>query len=285
MTIRETRVEGPGPAVIVLDPTWRRANQHDSASAIQREARTVQRTTLLAALDSHRVPGTLAHALADDAVKLGFTDALRGLAAALDLRMHARPIDFVNARAILLKGVNGSGKTSVAAKIAAQAYLTGRKVKVLTADAGASRLTQLAAQLPIKVVAAKSVRAAASAVERAHANGSLVVIDTSGFNPRNVKARAAFQALAQVGRVETVGVVSALYDASEMAEIVPAFSAQRLVVTGLDLIRRAGALTVAVTQGVPLAHVARSSAAGDGLEPLTPLSLAQRLLGVHPSRD
>jgi len=285
MTVREVRLQQPDAAVIVLDAAWRRSAQQDSIGALQREARTAQRTALLSMLRAHRVPDALAHALADDAVKLGHADASRGLAAALDLRMRARPIDYVNANALLLKGINGSGKTSVAAKIAAQAFLTGRKVKVLTADPESPRLKQLATQLAIKVVEAKSVRAVASAVDRAYATSSLVVIDSSGFNPRNAKARAAFQALSQVGRVETIGVVSALYDAAEIDEIIDALGAERLIVTGLDLARRAGALTIAATQGPPIAHVARSAVPGDGLEPLTPLSLAQTLLNVSPLRD
>jgi flagellar biosynthesis protein FlhF len=282
MTIRDSHVHRSEGAVIVLDAAWRRSSEHDSVGARQRESRTAQRTELLAALNAHRVPDALAHALADDAVKLGHTDASRGLAAALDLRMRAKPIDYVNANAILLKGINGAGKTSVAAKIAAQAFLTGRKVKILTAEPSAPRLSQLVAQLAVKVVAAKTVSAVANAVDRAYASGGLVVIDTSGFNPRNAKARAAFQALAQVGDVETIGVVSALYDAAEIGEIVAALNAQRLIVTGLDLARRSGALTIAATQGPPLAHVARSAVPGDGLEPLTPLALAQTLIGVRP---
>jgi flagellar biosynthesis protein FlhF len=236
-------------------------------------------------LRAHRVPDALAHALADDAVKLGHADAARGLAAALDLRMRAKPIDYVNANAILLKGINGAGKTSVAAKIAAQAYLTGRKVRVLAADPEVPCLKQLAAQLAIKVVEAKNVRAVAAAVDRAYATSSLVVIDSCGFNPRNAKARAAFQALSQIGRVDTIGVVSALYDAAEIDEIIEALDAERLIVTGLDLVRRAGALTIAATQGSPVAHVARSAIPGDGLEPLTPLKLAQTLLNVAPPRN
>jgi flagellar biosynthesis protein FlhF len=282
MTIRDSHVHRSEGAVIVLDAAWRRSSEHDSVGARQRESRTAQRTELLAALNAHRVPDALAHALADDAVKLGHTDASRGLAAALDLRMRAKPIDYVNANAILLKGINGAGKTSVAAKISAQAFLTGRKVKILTAEPSAPRLSQLVAQLAVKVVAAKTVSAVANAVDRAYASGGLVVIDTSGFNPRNAKARAAFQALAQVGDVETIGVVSALYDAAEIGEIVAALNAQRLIVTGLDLARRSGALTIAATQGPPLAHVARSAVPGDGLEPLTPLALAQTLIGVRP---
>ena len=195
MTVRELRIQKPEASVIVLDSVWRRSNEQNTVGALQREARNAQRTALLSMLRIHRVPETLAHALADDAVKLGHADASRGLAAAIDLRMRAKPIDFVNANAILLKGINGAGKTSVAAKIAAQAFLTGRKVKVLTATPDIAVLKHLSEQLAVKIVEAGSTRAIESAVEHAHETSSLVIIDTSGFNPRNAKARAAFQAL------------------------------------------------------------------------------------------
>jgi signal recognition particle GTPase len=262
---------------VVIEPGRRRAGAETNTLSI-REARTSRRVALLAALVAQRLPEALAHALADDASRLGHEDPCRSLSSALELRMRARPINYVSANAILLKGVNGSGKTSVAAKIAAQAFLTGRRVKVLTTDAHAPRLVEVATRLKLQVTETHTPQLMARAVAEAIRRNSLVVIDTSGFNPHRAKERAAFDALGQIGGVETIGVVSALYDALEMAEELTALGAQRTIVTGLDLARRAGALAVAAISGPPIAHVARSSFPGDGLEPLTPLSLARTLL-------
>ncbi len=268
-------------SVVALDAT-RRSAIADPANAAQRELRTAQRVSLLSSLLAHRVPEALAHSLADDAAKLGQGEDIRALASALELRMRAKPIDYVHAKAILLKGVNGAGKTNVAAKIAAQAFLTGRNVRVLTADPNAPRLVDLASRTKVKIVATHTTQAIARAVKDAFARKGLVVVDSSGFNPRRAKSRVAFEALSQISGMETIGVVSALYDAAEIGELVFALGAQRTIVTGLDLSRRAGALTAAATSGPPIAHVARSPFAGDGLEPLTPLSLAQTLLGIRP---
>ncbi|MBN9571500.1 MAG: AAA family ATPase, partial [Alphaproteobacteria bacterium] len=49
----------------------------------------------------------------------------------------------------------------------------------------------------------------------------------------------------------------------------------RVIVTGVDLARRLGALLAAATRGVPLAHITRSAFVAGGLETLTPLSLAR----------
>ncbi len=266
-------------SVIAFDTAYRRKLEPQS----ERTPKAVNRADLLAMLAVHRVPETLAHALADDAARSGHEDIARALAEALEQRMAARPINYVHANAILLKGVNGAGKTIVATKIAAQAHLTGRRVKIVAADPSARALTALGERLDIKIAALPNAQGMSRSVGQACAKKSLVVIDTAGFNPRKAKARAAFGALGQIAHVETIGVISALGDAVETSEIISALNAERLIVTGLDLTRRWGAVAVAATSGVPLAHVARSPFAGDGLEPLTPVALAQTLLGVKPN--
>jgi flagellar biosynthesis protein FlhF len=81
--------------------------------------------------------------------------------------------------------------------------------------------------------------------------------------------------------VEALGVVSASGDAEETSEIVSALNllgAQRLVITGLDLPRRFGALAAAACGGLGLAHITRSPFVAGGLETLTPLALARMLI-------
>ena len=123
-------------------------------------------------------------------------------------------------------------------------------------------------------VAAKLVEAAARA-----GHNQVEVIDTQGFNPRNLKARSAFGCIGGRDQVETIGVVSALADAEEISETIAAFQLKRVIVTGLDMARRFGAVTAAVTQGAQLAHVTRSPDADVPLEVLSPNELANLLLG------
>jgi len=113
-----------------------------------------------------------------------------------------------------------------------------------------------------------------------------VIVDTAGFDPRDARARTAFAGLAQIAKLEAIGVVSALGDAeetSEIAEALAALGARRLIVTQTDLARRAGALIAAATQGLPLAHTTRSPFVAGGLELPTSLSLARRLLDEQRS--
>ena len=118
------------------------------------------------------------------------------------------------------------------------------------------------------------------------AKNTLAVIDTAGFDPRDGKSRSAFAALGQIVHIETIGVVSALNDAEEVCEISSALGvlgASRLIVTGLDLARRAGALLAAATRGISLAHVTRSPFVASGLDSATSLSLARLLLDENRS--
>jgi flagellar biosynthesis protein FlhF len=123
-------------------------------------------------------------------------------------------------------------------------------------------------------VAAKLVEAASRA-----GHNQVVVIDSQGFNPRNLRARAAFGCVAAREEMETIGVVSALADAEEVGETIADFHLDRIIVTGLDMTGRFGALAAAVTQGARLAHVTRSPDAGAPLESLGPRELAEMLLG------
>jgi flagellar biosynthesis GTPase FlhF len=73
-------------------------------------------------------------------------------------------------------------------------------------------------------------------------------------------------------------VVSALADAEEISEIISAFRLSRIIVTGLDMARRFGALAAAVTQGARLVYVTRSPKTDAKLETLSARELAGMLL-------
>jgi flagellar biosynthesis protein FlhF len=248
------------------------------------------RSTLLATLARHRAPDALAHELAEAAAKAGLTDMTLALASAVDKRMTSAPIDFATAGAFLLAGTNGAGKTATAAKLAAHAGLAGRRTTLIAADAAGAgavaRLDAFARHLDAAIAVAGNAAELGKLVAECLAKNTFVVIDAAGFDPRHSKSHTAFAALGQIEGVETLGVVSALNDAEEIAEIVTGLGTTcvgRLIITGLDLARRSGAVLAAATQGVPLAHVTRSPFVAAGLEPLTPLALARLILDEQRS--
>jgi flagellar biosynthesis protein FlhF len=247
--------------------------------------RRFDRAELLAAFARNRLPETLAHALAEAAAKTGLTDMTLALAAAVDQRMVSAPIDFANAKAILLMGPNGAGKTAVAAKLGAHARLAGRPVVLVAHDvsgAGAvARLKDFADHLDARIVTAESAVALASTVDGLVEQGTLAIVDTAGFDPRQPKAAAAFAALAHIEAVEAIGVISALTDSEEAAEIAVALAkigASRLIITAADMTRRMGTLaSVATAADLAVAFVTRSPFVAGELETLTPLALARLL--------
>ena len=113
---------------------------------------------------------------------------------------------------------------------------------------------------------------------QAASRGKTICVESRSFHPRNMRARAAFSCVSERPGVEAIGVVSALADAEEIGEIISAFRLRRIIVTGLDMAGRLGALTAAVTQGAKLVGVTRSPNAEAPLEPLSPRELAAMLL-------
>jgi flagellar biosynthesis protein FlhF len=215
------------------------------------------RHLLGAAMKQHRLPEDLAQALVRDAANFPGVSADAALALALSRRLVPAPIDFEKARGILLVGPGGSGKSTVAAKIMRAAALVGRKTAFARADGGLAlfRTNSTPPQL-------------------------LTVMEADGFNPLNARAASAFSALGDIEGVETIGVVSALNDAEDIADIVTAFRFRRVIVTGLDRTRRLGAVLAACMSGVRLAHVTYGPRPEDALEMLEPGALAAQLLEI-----
>ena len=259
----------------------RRLREKPAASGRRR----FDRSELLSSFARHRLPDALGHALAEASAKTNVSDMTLALAAAIDARMKSTPIDFANAKAFMVVGPNGVGKTAVAAKLAAHAKLAGRNVTLIAGDvagAGAvARLNAFAEHLDASIVTADSAFVLASTTGDAVAQGALAIVDTAGFDPRQPKIAAVYAALAKIESVEAIGVLSALTDAEEAAEIASAMAhmgVARLIVTAVDLTRRAGALAAAaMTPGVGLAHITRSPFVASGLETLTPLALSRLL--------
>jgi flagellar biosynthesis protein FlhF len=242
------------------------------------------RKMLVSLLQAHRTPDVIAQALADEAEKSGLSDLTLALASALDRMMHAEPIDPGHRGAILLVGPPGAGKTGVAARLAAQNCLAGCPVRLAATDSETAgqkeRLESLAACLNVPVVQTSTPTILADAVREARAADALLVADTGGCDPRGSLSSELLGFLS-MGRLDIVGVVSAANDAEEAGEIADALAklgATRLIVTGLDLTRRKGALLAFALSGVAIAQVTSSPYLADGFDMLTPLAFSRALL-------
>ena len=274
-------------------PSGFEASYHDGlirrlrapAEGARRSSRNFDRAELLSLLHGHRAPDTLAHELAEAAEKSALNDMTLALASALDKRMRASPLDLQTCPASLLCGPPGAGKTATAAKIAAHARLAGRAVHLIAADAtgagAVARLETFAGHLGAEIFVAGNAAQLEKRVAESCSQGALGIVDTAGFDPRHAKSRTAFSALARIENLQALAVLSATGDAEETAEIARALvtlGATHMIVTCLDLARRAGALLAAAVQGAPLAYVCRSPFAAGVLETLTPLSVSRLLI-------
>ncbi len=156
-----------------------------------------------------------------------------------------------------------------------------------SAGAGAvARLETFAKHLDCAVTTAESAAELHALVGECVSKKTFVIVDTAGFDPRDARARTAFAGLAQIAKLETIGIVSALNDAEELCEIVEALGtlgARRLIVTQADLTRRGGALVAAAAHGLPLAHVTRSPFIAGGWIRRPRWSLARLLLDEQRS--
>lgn len=251
-----------------------------------------QRAELLAILRSHRVTDAIAHDLASAAATSGLHHLTLALASALDRKVKSSPLQIDAANALLLVGSYGAGKTAVACKLMALARVMKRPARIFalcgSETAADGRLEAVARDLDLPFARIETAEMLAAVVAGCIKKGTLAIVDSRGFDPRSPKARTAFSALGQITELEAVGVVSAAGDAEETGDLCAALGsigASQLIVTGVDATARLGALVSAAVSGPSLAYISCSPLPSAGFECLTPLSLAQALVGSSGEPD
>jgi flagellar biosynthesis protein FlhF len=185
---------------------------------------------------------------------------------------------------MLLTGPPGAGKTLSVARIVTRMVMGGTKPLVITADgrrAGAAEeLAAYTRLLGLSLIVASTPATLVRALERRDDNMP-VVIDTAGTNPIDAAELDFILALAGCCSGNMVLVLPAGQDPLEAAEQAAAFShigARWLLATRLDQTRRLGSILAAAVAGaLTLTEAGIGPRATDGLTPLTPAFLAERL--------
>lgn len=226
-------------------------------------------------LERHGIPHALAARLA--AYR---PDALAGALAKI-LDFAPLPAD----RALMLVGPPGAGKTLTTARLATRAVLAGTNPTVISADgkrAGAAE--QLAAYtrlLSLSLIVAPDAATVAKVLARPRPPGP-VLIDCAGSDPFNEDDMQQLQAIAATAQAAVTLVLPAGLCAEEAADLARGYAragARHLIATRLDLARRLGSvLAAAQAARLILAEAGIGPGAADGLTPLTPGFLAERLL-------
>jgi signal recognition particle subunit SRP54 len=193
---------------------------------------------------------------------------------------------------ILLVGLQGSGKTTTAAKLANVLRKQGRKPMLVAADvyrpAAIEQLKTLGKQLgiPVSAVAASRVAAdVAKEVAAAASHGSdTVIVDTAGrLHIDDVMMTEVESVVAAAHPHEVLLVVDAM-TGQDAIEAASAFKARLpisgLVITKVDSDARGGAsLSIRAATGVPVKFLGVGEKL-DALEVFHPDRLAQRILGM-----
>ncbi len=186
---------------------------------------------------------------------------------------------------LLFAGLPGAGKTLTVARLATRLVLAGTPPLVVAADeakAGATeQLAALTGVLGLRLTLAGHPLVLARAMAKRPA-GLPVLIDAPGVNPFDSEQTERLRALASAANARVVLVLPAGLDPVESAELAEAFAdtgASLVIVTRLDIARRLGGIIAAADAArLPLTEAGFGTGAADGLVPLTPALLAERLL-------
>lgn len=226
-----------------------------------------------AALAYHGIPAALATKLMAGPLPL---------ALAVALRFKATPVRRGDPP-LLVVGSPGTGKTLTVARLATRLVMGGVKPLVISADGQrAGAVEQLGAftnLLGLGLLMASQPVALGRALAR-RAEAAPVLIDAPGCDALDPARREEMAALAEAAGAALLVVMPGGTDPGEAAEIAAAFAsigAAMMVANRLDISRRLGGVLAAAHAGLALVEAGIGPGAADGLVPITPGMLADRL--------
>jgi signal recognition particle subunit SRP54 len=195
-------------------------------------------------------------------------------------------------RVVMLVGLQGSGKTTAAGKLARLLRIQGERVMLVAADpyrpAAVRQLETLGEQLNLPVffeVGATPPVLAKRARDKAKVGGySILILDTAGRSQLDDDLMNELSAIrAQVNPMETLLVVDAMIGqesvnvARGFREVIPLTG---LILTKMDGDARGGAaISIRAVTGVPIKYLGTGESL-DALEIYDPIRLASRVLGM-----
>jgi flagellar biosynthesis protein FlhF len=234
-----------------------------------------------AAFEYHRLPPGIARKLETGPLPFALSAVFRFVR----LTFGPRP------RPLLLVGPPGGGKTLTVARLAARLVVNGVRPLVMSADdrrAGAiEQLSAFTGVLGLGLVATSDpIELKAALAERE--DNVPVLIDAPGLNAFEARERDELAILAEITNSTVALVLPAGIDAAEAADLAAAHAAggaTLLVATRLDLARRLSGVLTAAAVGLALAEAGIGPGIADGLTPLTPSFLAERLLRIPPNPE
>jgi len=244
---------------------------------------------LIARVRDRAVGAAVSKALnpAQQVIKIVHEELIGTLGEAVPLRL-AGP----KPRVLLVVGLQGSGKTTAAGKLARVFRSAGERVMLVAADpyrpAAVEQLQQLGERLDVQVFAAPGLKPAAlarAARDAAEKGGySVLIVDSAGRSQLDEELMDEVTELASaVSPVETLLALDAM-TGQEAINIAQGFC-RRIAVTGLIMTKMDGdarggaAISVRSVTGIPLKFLGTGEKL-DALEKYDPERLASRILGM-----
>jgi len=195
-------------------------------------------------------------------------------------------------RPILLVGLQGSGKTTTAAKLARWLRGRGERVAMIAADpyrpAAAQQLQLLGQEIGVEVYhesGATPAQVCAAGLEHAARGGaSVVLIDSAGRSQLDAGMMAEVASLAEQVRPVEVLLVADAMTGQEAVNVARGFQSQvrltGLILTKMDGDARGGAaISMRAVTGVPIKFIGTGEGR-EALDAFEPDRLASRILGM-----
>ncbi len=246
--------------------------------------------TVEEAVGDRRVSGVSAADQFTRTVHQRLTEMLGGDDVALDLRGLRSPAK------ILMVGLQGSGKTTTAAKLARRLAVDGRRPLLIAADrarpAAVAQLALLGRTIGVDVFTAAGLRGAEGAVgvtreglEHARRSGhDVVIVDTSGRSQADDALMRELEQVRSVLRPDRTVLVADAMTGQAAATVARGFE-ERIGITGVILsktdsdARGGAALSMKGVTGKPVCFIGTGERLED-LEPFHPERFAGQILGM-----
>lgn len=194
------------------------------------------------------------------------------------------------ARALMLIGMHGAGKTSAIAKLATELTLHKQRVVLISCDnerlGGTDTLASLSELLKCGFHVAED-RAVLKALLKDYQGQAWILIDSPGVNIYEFQQLKALGELASLHGVEPILTCPAGMDAeeaTEMAAVLGFLAPERMIVTKVDAARRLSSVFAALGNSeLALANISSSAKPTEVCSPASAAGLARIML--RPLRD
>ena len=215
--------------------------------------------------------------------------AEQALAQALQATLSFQPLSMAEktppARAVMLVGPHGAGKSSTIAKMATELTLHKQPIVLISTDTerlgAADSLHTLASLLKCEVVVSDSRQHLKNLIAKL-VGKAWIFIDSTGANIyefAQLKHLGEFAGLQNVEPILTCPAGMDAREAEEMAGVFQFLNIERMIVTRLDATRRLGSMFAALTAGgYSLANFTSSALPTEACQPVTAPALARLML-------